>query len=150
MIGDIGGATLDALGILNVVLCDKVNEETFHDLLIKEATGAGMRAAAPGQHVFLERGEMKFGGVTFFPHALPALGVEFGAVRMDVRVVSEKPAREEDRRAGRDVESIFEGPSSTALRYMVSEIRVSTRISPYSGNFSAYCIARCATAGSPS
>lgn len=110
MIGEIGGATLDALGILNVVLCDKVNEETFHDLLNKEATGAGMRAAAPGQHVFLERGEMKFGGVTFFPRALPALGVEFGAVRMDVRVASKKPAREEDRRAGRDVESIFEGP----------------------------------------
>ena len=53
---------------------------------------------------------MKFGGVTFFPHALPAPGVESGTVRMDVRVAPKKPAREEDGRAGRDVESIFERP----------------------------------------
>ena len=86
-----------------------MDEDHLEHLLNHEATGAGMGAAAPWQHVVLERGEMKFAGVTFFPHALPARSVEFDGVKVEIWVVSKKSAREEDGCAGRNAEAITEG-----------------------------------------
>lgn len=69
-----------------------------------------MGAASPGQHGVLEGGEMELGGIAFFPHALPTLGVEISAISVDIWVTTKKPARHEDRRAGWDVKSILESP----------------------------------------
>lgn len=84
----IRGPSIDALRKFNVVLCDQVDEHTFDDLLNEKPARASMRAASPRQHGILQRGEMEFGCVAFFSHALPAPSVELLAIRMDVGVTT--------------------------------------------------------------